>query len=132
MVAQDTHKGISIMKDVLKLNKQIEDLSTNLVELESSKDHFGGIEFKLDGVVDPVRLTYTYDDRFNLNCGDLNVINTGYETFIEFFIKYLNKKNNTQIVVKNPNCLLCSNWMTTEDEDHSVCEKCWEGLGDDE
>jgi len=132
MVANTESKGISIMQSILDLNKQIKDLSSDLVQLEANSDHFGGISFKLTGVVDPVVLTYTYGDQFNVKAGEFNMNNIGYKQIIDFFVEYLNKKNKTEVLTKNPNCLLCTNWMTTEDEDHSVCEKCWTAMGSDD
>ena len=41
MVANTESKGISIMQSILDLNKQIKDLSSDLVQLEANSDHFG-------------------------------------------------------------------------------------------
>ena len=132
MVANTESKGISIMQDVLDLNKQIKKLSNDLVQLEANEHQFGGISFKLKDFDDPVVLTYTYGDLFSIKAGDYQNENVGYKEIIDFFVQYLNKLNNTDIVLKRSNCLICSNWMTTEDEDHSVCESCWNGLGSED
>jgi len=39
---------------------------------------------------------------------------------------------NVKATPRGVNCMLCANELTDQDEDHSVCNKCWEGLKEDE
>jgi len=35
---------------------------------------------------------------------------------------------NVKASPRSGNCMLCANLLTNKDTDHSVCNKCWEGL----
>ena len=43
-----------------------------------------------------------------------------------------NKRGNVRNTPRSGNCMLCTNQLTDKDEDHSVCNTCWEEMGEDE
>ena len=47
-----------------------------------------------------------------------------------FWKKQINNQN-VKAIPFSGNCMLCANELTEKDEDHSVCNKCWENLGED-
>ena len=42
--------------------------------------------------------------------------------------------SNGNVVAKpfSGNCMFCAKQITEQDNDHSACNTCWEGLGEDE
>jgi len=41
-------------------------------------------------------------------------------------------KGNVKHVPRSGRCMLCGRHLTTKDKDHSVCNLCWEELGEEE
>jgi len=49
--------------------------------------------------------------------------------------KFWDKQVGNGIVVAKPysgNCMFCEKELTEQDDDHSVCNACWEDLGEEE
>jgi len=47
---------------------------------------------------------------------------------------WTDQKNSKKIksVPRSGRCMLCGRHLTTEDKDHSVCNTCWEEIGEEE
>ena len=121
------NKGYDVCMSIIDINKKFKSYCSDFAVIDPAPSIFGGVSFKVDNT--KVKIKYNMKDMFDFFVdGEFFVHkrDISYGPMLAFFIGVVEDKTGEKIVPKNPQCAFCNNFMTTEDGDFLICDKCWE------